>query len=148
MIVFDLDGTLASVEHRLHHIQKDPKDWDAFFEACADDEPIEPAIDLLWALCMVPRHEVQIWTGRSEDTHEATEDWLLKHTGLDSSCLPRLRMRGVNDRRHDDVLKREWLHMVRAEGGDVRLAIEDRSRVVDMWRSEGVVCHQVAPGDF
>lgn len=33
--VFDIDGTLADLTHRLHHIQKQPKDWDAFFDACA-----------------------------------------------------------------------------------------------------------------
>lgn len=32
-IVFDLDGTLADCEHRIHHITKEPKDWRAFFEA-------------------------------------------------------------------------------------------------------------------
>jgi hypothetical protein len=30
-ILVDIDGTLADCTHRLHHIQKQPKDWDAFF---------------------------------------------------------------------------------------------------------------------
>jgi len=31
--VFDLDGTLANIDHRLHFIKTKPKNWPAFFEA-------------------------------------------------------------------------------------------------------------------
>lgn len=30
-IIFDIDGTLANLDHRLRHILKEPKDWDAFY---------------------------------------------------------------------------------------------------------------------
>jgi hypothetical protein len=40
-VVFDLDGTLASIEHRRHHL--DRKDWKAFFAACVDD--VQSAVD-------------------------------------------------------------------------------------------------------
>ena len=33
LAVFDLDGTLADVRHRLHHIEGRRRDWDAFFSA-------------------------------------------------------------------------------------------------------------------
>jgi hypothetical protein len=26
--------------------------------------------------------------------------------------------------------------------------VDDRQKVVDMWRAEGLTCFQVAPGDF
>ena len=29
-IIVDIDGTLANVEHRVHHLLKSPKDWDSF----------------------------------------------------------------------------------------------------------------------
>jgi len=32
--IFDIDGTLADVSHRLHYITGETKDWDAFFAAC------------------------------------------------------------------------------------------------------------------
>ena len=35
--IFDLDGTLADCAHRLHHIQKEQKDWKAFFAAVGAD---------------------------------------------------------------------------------------------------------------
>lgn len=38
--IFDIDGTIADLSHRLPHIQKEPKDWDAFFGCVADDAPM------------------------------------------------------------------------------------------------------------
>jgi hypothetical protein len=33
LAVFDLDGVLADVRHRLHFLDRRPKDWDGFFAA-------------------------------------------------------------------------------------------------------------------
>jgi hydroxymethylpyrimidine pyrophosphatase-like HAD family hydrolase len=30
MVVFDIDGTLADNEHRVHYLHNHPKNWDAF----------------------------------------------------------------------------------------------------------------------
>jgi hypothetical protein len=57
-------------------------------------------------------------------------------------------MRDDNDRRADDIVKRELLGRMRADRFNPQLAIDDRRRVVDMWRSEGLVCAQVAEGNF
>jgi FMN phosphatase YigB (HAD superfamily) len=29
--IFDIDGTLADISHRLHFIQQEPKDWRGFY---------------------------------------------------------------------------------------------------------------------
>ncbi len=36
---------------------------------------------------------------------------------------------------------------MRHDGFDPKLAIDDRRRVVEMWRSQGLVCAQVAEGE-
>src|SRR5659263_561226 len=41
LAVFDIDGVLADVRHRLPHVQARPKDWDAFFAAIGKD-PVLP----------------------------------------------------------------------------------------------------------
>src|SRR5664280_1362634 len=41
LAVFDIDGVLADVRHRLPHVQSRPKDWDAFFAAIGKD-PVLP----------------------------------------------------------------------------------------------------------
>ncbi|HYI06303.1 MAG TPA: hypothetical protein VD858_15525 [Reyranella sp.] len=69
--------------------------------------------------------------------------------GTLADCTHRLHhTRGRGHRRADVIVKRERLARMRADGFSPELAIDDRRRVVDMWRSEGLVCAQVAEGEF
>ena len=145
MIVFDLDGTLALDTHRTHFLQGDVKYWDEYFNACLHDEPNRPICETLYALHKA-NHEIAIWTGRSAKVKDLTLAWLHQYALID--LLTELRMRDTDDRTHDDILKRQWLYETRAKGKDVTLVFEDRQRVVDMWRREGIICCQVAPGNF
>ena len=143
-VLVDLDGTLADCTHRLHHIRGDRrKNWDAFFAGCRLDEPNEVVVEMVEAL--KKEHRVIYCSGRPEKTRKDTEAWLKEHLG---EAHPKLYMRGDRDRRADDIVKRELLLRVREDGYDPKLAINDRKRVVDMWRAEGLVCAQVAEGDF
>ncbi|WP_227254813.1 c-type cytochrome [Frigoriglobus tundricola] len=45
-VIFDIDGTLADLTHRLHHIRNGSHNWDGFFPACGNDSVIEPIRDL------------------------------------------------------------------------------------------------------
>ncbi len=144
--VFDLDGTLADHSHRVPLIVKGPdggvKDWTAFTKACVDDKPILPMIRLFQAIDFYHSNRVEIWTGRSGEVRGETEQWLIKQ-GLWSGHLTFMRPEG--DHRDDVVLKREYLERS-AWRPDV--VFEDRRRVVDMWRAEGITCLQNVPGDF
>ena len=146
--VFDIDGTLAIGEHRLHHLEKHPKDWDAFFDACHEDEPYKPVIHLCKLLIASHTDIVELWTGRPEKVREKTVKWLEDH-GIPREGY-RLRMRPDGIREHDSILKREWLHEAREEPlrGQPDMIFDDRNSVVRMWRAEGVPCAQVAEGDF
>lgn len=145
MIVFDLDGTLALDHHRKHFLEGDVKYWDEYFNACMHDELNVPIATVLYSIAKTGAR-IGIWTGRSETVEKATYDWLRKHQIM--PFIDEIRMRGADDRTQDDVLKKHWLDQLRSTGGDVRLVFEDRTRVVAMWRAEGVTCCQVAPGDF
>lgn len=144
-IIVDIDGTLADCTHRLHHIQKQPKDWDAFFAATAGDTPILPVLEIVDGLARM-EHRIIFCSGRPERTREATEKWLFLM--LDYASIDRLYMRPDDNHSDDDTLKRWLLEKIRADGFNPVLAIEDRKRVVEMWRSEGLICAQVAEGDF
>jgi FMN phosphatase YigB (HAD superfamily) len=141
--IFDLDGTLADTEHRLHYIQGEKKDWRGFFAACVDDKPIEPTIRTMQLLRM--EAEVWIWTGRSDEVQGPTIRWW-----IENDCVPHeWRMRKAGDYRPDHVIKAEWLQ--ETKGRDLKriaAVFEDRDRVVQMWREAGLVCYQVAPGAF
>ena len=45
--IFDIDGTLANCDHRLHHVKNKPKNWDAFYDGCMDDQVIWPVAEML-----------------------------------------------------------------------------------------------------
>lgn len=147
-VLFDIDGTLADVEHRRVHVRGPRKDWRAFFEAMVHDTPVP---EMVW-LCnsLYNFHDADenfrmlLVTGRPDDYRVATTNWLryhgIKHHGL--------VMRAAGDNRDDTVVKSEMLHSLRARGYRVLFAVDDRQKVVDMWRREGVLCLQCAPGDF
>lgn len=139
-VVFDLNGTLALTEHRAHFLAgPGRKDWRAFYAACDLDEPCHPIIQTLIALDAAG-HEVEIWSGRSDEMKDRTTAWLAEH-GL--ALIP-IRTRAASDHRADMVLKAEWLD----EGRTPDLIFEDRASVVAMWRARGIVVCQVALWDF
>jgi hypothetical protein len=47
----------------------------------------------------------------------------------------------------DEILKKEMLDTF-VNIDDVFLVVDDRDKVVKMWREEGLTCFQVAEGDF
>lgn len=170
LYIFDLDGTLTDLKHRRHFVEKPMVDcsakpstckcfrctkwepnWDAFHAACVDDTPIQPVITTLLKLWSNPFTEVWIWSGRMETVREETIDWLTKHVidislGNWGRCL---KMRPAGNTIQDHVLKESWLHaMDPADRARLVMTFDDRDRVVAMWRRNGIICAQVAPGDF
>jgi beta-phosphoglucomutase-like phosphatase (HAD superfamily) len=142
VVIFDLDGTLALIEHRQHFL-KGKKNWREFFAACVDDPPNQPIIEVLRALHLSGK-EIWIVSGRSNEVQHETVDWL-KRNGIP---YEQLIMRHVGDFRPDDVLKRHWLVNGTLPKERVLMVFDDRDKVVEMWRREGLTCAQVAPGDF
>lgn len=157
-VVFDLDDTLADSSERvkkyLYHPggYADPAqrienpDWESFFAECVNDRPITEMICLLNDLIMAG-HYVEIWTARCESVRSETIKWLCKHDVLLAIAV---RMRPIGDRTDDTELKRSWLYerTNRPMTGTPDLVFEDRTRMVEMYRSEGIRTLQVAPGNF
>ena len=142
-VIFDLDGTLADISHRLHFIQQEKKDWDSFFDACKDDKPIIQTIDVARALYEAG-FVIEIWSGRSMRVRRETEDWLKRN----NVRFHLMRLRSETDRRSDVILKEDWLHSLIYRISWPTLVFEDRTRVVEMWRKNGVKCFQVDSGDY
>lgn len=141
--VFDIDGTVADLSHRLHHIEKQPKDWDAFFADCHKDVPIGHVRQLLQDLSKSGAKIVYV-SGRSDQVRSETAAWLLGH------LFPagELYMRTAGDHRPDNIVKAELLDELLDDGFRPIMAFDDRNQVVVMWRQKGVPCAQVAEGDF
>lgn len=149
-VIFDIDGTLAVASHRRRFLEKSPKDWNSFYEGMDKDEVIEPVEFLLMCIknAIYFRElpvEIIFCTGRPERYREITEQWLSQKLDIYNH---RILMRKEGDFRADDIVKQEMFDQLKAEGFEVFLVFDDRQRVVDMWRRNGIQCCQVAPGDF
>ncbi|MDQ3802984.1 MAG: polynucleotide kinase [Acidobacteriota bacterium] len=141
IVIFDIDGTLADVSERVHHLRKTPKDWDSFFEGMAQDKAIRAMVRLC-NLLHASGLRIVLCSGRHEGLRAETAAWLARQ-GVN---YHELRLRREGDFRSDVVVKREMLRGINKRR--VLFVVEDRSRVVEMWRAEGLVCLQCAPGEF
>lgn len=144
--IFDIDGTIADISHRLHFIQQKPADWNTFYKACYNDSPIFDTITVARALDAAG-HIIVYSTGRSMVIYNETINWLKKYH------LPnpqRIYMRPDGDQREDAVVKSELLNMINFDYANEKLGgiFEDRQQVVDMYRARGLRVFQVAKGDF
>lgn len=175
LYIFDLDGTLADIEHRTHIIQSrqqkktkkfaflkylfKPKNklpnnyseaWKEFNRCCVNDLPNNSVIATLDKL-KATGADIWIWSGRSCEVRSETISWLITHTSLcaDDFNDQSLIMRKENDYTPDNVLKRQWFElMLPADRKRLIAVFDDRDRVVEMWREAGVTCFQVAQGNF
>lgn len=139
-VVCDLDGTLFNIDHRLHFLKN--KDWDGFFGAVRGDTPNEWCVKLLDGLIMVGV-EVIFVSGRNEQARLATEEWLYE-LGF-GDC--KLYMRPAGDFRPDYEIKRMYFEK-RLCDRDILFVIEDRTQVVQMWRSLGLTVLQCNEGSY
>lgn len=143
--LFDLDGTVADISHRLHYIEGDKKDWRSFFAECHLDQPILPMMRLVNDLARANTALIIFVSGRSDECRQATETWLRSFIG---NAANRIYMRRAGDHRPDDIVKMELLEQMRADGFDPLMVFDDRAVVVAAWRAAGLLCAQVAPGEF
>ena len=132
LYIFDLDGTLANIDHRLHLIKCKKPDWPSFYRSCVSDKPKQWVIDLL-NLCRT-KGEILILSGRSDEVEGYTRDWLRDNDVF----YDYLAMRKAGDCTPDHVLKSEMIDdFLRDSSFKVQFIVDDRQRVVDMWRSRG-----------
>jgi hypothetical protein len=147
-VIVDIDGTVAlhalpdgTLTRHHHH-----------YRAVGWDVPNEPVIDVVRALHDAG-HRILFCSGRPRFDRQgfnvgvATQGWLTHHVGEWTTACP-LFMRPENDVRPDDIVKHEIYETLIKNRYDVRLALDDRDRVVALWRSLGITCLQVAYGDF
>lgn len=135
LAVIDVDGVLADVRHRLHHVERTPKDWDAFFSAAADDPPLAAGVAL--ARELAGGHELVYLTGRPERCRADTEEWLARH-GLPAG---RVVMRKEGDRRPARLAKPALLARV-AAGRPVAVVVDDDPAVCRVLTEAGYRVHQ------
>lgn len=144
-VIFDIDGTLADLSHRVHLLDAKPKDWETFNSLAHKDKVIAELREVACSLANNGNTIIYL-TGR-EDTpafRAATTVWLENNNFPDGA----LYMRPFRDYREDPIVKSDLFLQTLEDGFAPQLVFEDRARVVAMWREKGLICCQVAPGDF
>ena len=149
-VIFDLDGTLALIDDR-RKISTKPNgkiDWDIFFNPknIDLDKPNLPVIKVA-QMFKQQGFRIVILSGRLKTTKDATKKWLI----LNGVPFDILKMRPDNNSfkfTPDDDLKQWWLDSLFQDKNDIFAVFDDRQKVVDMWRRNGLTCFQVADGNF
>ena len=126
----DIDGVVADVRHRLHHLDTRPKDWDAFFAAADDDEPHDEGLTVVAKLA--EDHDVVFLTGRPARLERATRQWLSRHGLGDHDLL----MRPEGDRQPAAQIKPRLLRQY-AHGREVGVVVDDDPDVIASLRAAG-----------
>lgn len=131
LAVLDVDGVVADVRHRLHHLERRPPDWSGFFAAAADDPPLAQGLQLAHAL--VADYELAWLTGRPDRLRAVTEAWFA------DQGLPRaqLHMRREGDRRPAAVVKTAMLRRL-ARDREVAVVVDDDPAVLAAVRAAGL----------
>lgn len=142
--IFDIDGTLADCSQRLHFIQQEKPDWESFYKDCMNDKPIAPVVELAYTLSMFYSKLIFV-TGRPEKYMFETTEWLCDQFNADTVTL---FMRKDGDHRPDYIVKKEIYEENIKDYYPIDGVFEDRKQCVDMWRSLGLTCYQVADGNY
>ena len=147
-IIFDLDGTLALIDKR-REVSTKPNgklDWGKFFNSTNIklDEPNLPVIKMA-QLFSEQGFNIVILSGRSNKTETATRSWLSKNKVPFNKLI--MRDSETDHFTPDWVLKKNMLDE-NLDINDVFLVVDDRDRVVKLWRSLGLTTFQVAEGNF
>lgn len=147
VVVVDLDGTLYDSSARQHLAQAGQ--WEEFHAASADDPPNLAVLDLLY--CLPPNTVIVVCTGRNEAHRIITEQWLMKYGVPVDAVL----MRPEGDYTSDVLIKPRLLADWASENyGDrpldelVWFVLDDRDKMVSMWRDMGLHCWQVNEGVY
>lgn len=130
LAIVDIDGVVADVRHRVHHVEQRPKDWKRFFAAAVHDEPHGEGLAVVARLAA--DHEVVFLTGRPEHLRDDTVAWLRRH-GLHEH---RLYMRPEGDRGPSARFKVRKLREL-ARGRSVAIVVDDDPFVIEAMQDAG-----------
>jgi predicted ABC-type ATPase len=142
-VLFDIDGTVADIEHRRHFVRTKPKDWKSF-NAAMHLDTVRKDVRSLYQLYRGWNVPILFMSGRGAENRVVTERWLADN-GFDG--YEAVIMRGYGDSRPDDVIKRELFERYVEPYWRVMHIIDDRPSVIRMWRALGLAVIDVGKGE-
>lgn len=132
-VLVDIDGTLA------HMTNRGPYDTSKYL-----DDSLDWVIsELIGDLAFLGK-QIVVMSGRDAKFRDVLKQWLDKHKIPYNAIF----MRPEGDERNDAIVKNELFEQHIKDNYYVDFVLDDRDRVVDMWRAKGIKCLQVEPGNF
>lgn len=145
VILADLDGTMALMGDR------EPYDW----HRVGEDEPNWPVVNLVSLIRDAASlqgdesaWEIIFMSGRDEVCRPETQGWLKRFGFEGHKLFMRPTMPDGTPQPKDSVVKLALFNEHIRDQYNVQFVLDDRDQVVEMWRSLGLTCLQVAPGSF
>lgn len=171
IVIVDADGTLFDLNHRKHFLSgvcdhcsgngkhymflgggselvrncsecagtgKVKRDYKSFFSNCGNDPIIIPVAR--WVQSLSDKY-ICIVSGRPVDLAGVDTVDSLNRNGI---SFDRIFMRASGDFRDDTIIKKEILDKIPRQ--QIKFAIDDRPKVVRMWRENGIKCYDVGLG--
>lgn len=142
VVICDVDGTIADTTHRTHHVQGDVKDWRSFFEGM-DRDPVRMDVKETLDQYMKDGCEIIFMSGRPDNYKQKTLDWFLNNS---INGWFTLIMRKSSDSRDDVIVKREMFETYIKDKSKVVAVLDDRPKVIRMWRELGLNVIDVGKG--
>lgn len=141
-VIVDINGTLSDCSNRSHFLDKDPRDWDGFFQNMMMDTPVDFVHRFCNAQKEWPFHcEVILTTGAPEMYRELMVQWLKQN----EVNYDHLYMRGNREYIKGYVWKRKLYQEVLQHRFDIVCVLEDKEECSQMYRELGLHCWLVAP---
>jgi len=136
ILVIDIDGTIANIDHRLHFAEESPPDWDSFFDPdiVSKDKPIARAQEALPKL-IKKYGKPYFLTGRPDNLKNVTKTWLKKHFNLDSDDY-KLLMREEGDYKPSESVKKTIIERSLPKDGEF-IFVDDEIKNLDMMSQHG-----------
>jgi hypothetical protein len=131
----DLDGTMAKRGER------GPFDW----ARVGEDEVHEDVKYILDLIRINNGVQIFFFSGRDSVCKPQTAAWIVDNFGFTDISL---HMRPEGDKRPDEIIKKELYYQIVDGRYNVLFILDDRKKVIDMWRSLGLPCFEVRPGYF
>lgn len=144
-IIVDIDGTLADNRRRQHFVEKDVKNWEAFFADMDNDPAFQWCLEIIKGM-HAKNYRIIFVTGRSDDFLTRTIVWIQKHLPEHKDFL--IFTRASGDHRLDTVVKEEIYRKHIENKFNVLFCLDDRPSVCRMWRSIGLTVLQCNDREF
>lgn len=132
-IIVDIDGTLALMNGR------SPYDW-----LKVKEDKVNHTIMNIVDQYRTTDNSIILFSGRDAVCETQTREWLTEN----NVWFDALFMRPEGNTEKDAIIKQRMFDENIRGKYYIEYVLDDRQQVVDMWRSLGLTCLQVAEGDF